>query len=153
MITLPIWARPPQDGAYATEAGWLDKNDTMLVSHRGLKTKIEALKEMTDESIDFNEPVNKADKAKYKANTTEESTETDEPIDPEFPDDESLEETSQVDVIPQDLTVIKGLGLKTQERLNASGIFTYKQITELSKEKADELNVADLWIEQAKDLM
>lgn len=42
-MTLPRWAAAPQAGAVATEKGWVSAKGELLVSHKGLKSKIEAL--------------------------------------------------------------------------------------------------------------
>jgi hypothetical protein len=43
MADLPRWAKAPAPGAEATDRGWVTPKGELLVSHRGLKSKIAAL--------------------------------------------------------------------------------------------------------------
>jgi hypothetical protein len=42
-MSLPRWATAPTKDAVATEQGWKSPKGELLVSHRGLKSKIDAL--------------------------------------------------------------------------------------------------------------
>lgn len=42
-MSLPRWAKAPVEGATATEKGWVSPKGELLVSHKGLKSKIDAL--------------------------------------------------------------------------------------------------------------
>ena len=62
-----------------------------------------------------------------------------------------------------DLQIIKGIGPFIAEKLNALGIYTFKQISKMNSELEDQVNIAieffpgrvkrDKWAEQAKELV
>ncbi len=62
-----------------------------------------------------------------------------------------------------DLQVIKGIGPFLEEKLNALGIYTYKQISRMSSELEEQVNIAieffpgrvkrDQWVNQCKAIL
>ncbi|MED5271794.1 MAG: hypothetical protein VX613_02780, partial [Candidatus Thermoplasmatota archaeon] len=62
-----------------------------------------------------------------------------------------------------DLQIIKGIGPFIAEKLNALGIYTFKQISKMNSELEDQVNIAieffpgrvkrDKWVDQAKELV
>lgn len=68
------------------------------------------------------------------------------------------EEKEQVPVEPEDLTLVEGIGPKTQSVLLAAGIKTFAQLADMAPEKIKELiseagirlGVTDTWPKQAK---
>ena len=197
MSKLPHWAKPPQYGAYATETGWFCPNHTMLVSHRGLLSKVKALHVALDieEEVSI-KPAVVVDTSHVQGSTV--PSEPNEPVDPEElipPVEKPIEETKSTSetqdssstknptpVFPdkkpkkanimdslmgddkdggstfnalstQDLTVIKGLGAKTQLKLNAGGIHNYKQLANINKQLAEDLDVRSGWVMQARELV
>lgn len=76
-------------------------------------------------------------------------------------EEDNIIDTDEV-VMPDDLTVIKGIGKKLQEKLNAVGITTFQEIADLTpegvKKVAENLDFKgrieyEDWIEQAKGLV
>ena len=74
-----------------------------------------------------------------------------------FPDNKAVEDQKE------DLQKIKGVGPFLEQKLNAVGIFTFKQIASLTPEIEEQVNVAieffrgrikrDKWAEQCKEFV
>lgn len=56
------------------------------------------------------------------------------------------------DLDPHDFTVIPGVGARTAERLQESGITTLRMLSRVSASKAEDLGIKDEWIEEARRL-
>ena len=63
------------------------------------------------------------------------------------------------EALPDDLTVIRGIGASTQMRLNSAGIYTYAELAQAVVEDIEnilgpiaQLSDVDSWIEQAEEL-
>lgn len=75
MSELPMWAKRPREDAVATDSGWVVKNskgmDEVLVSHRGLKTKVDALYEMMPDAPKNKSTRNRKDSSQMTADTND----------------------------------------------------------------------------------
>jgi len=109
-ITMPNWARPPEEGAFATDRGWEVNNGKrviLLTSHRGLKEKVDALLKMKGVAAEDVQPIIKPRKRPSVA----------EPIDIQLPNVEDVLKPSGEpgdDVLPEPQTVDQQTQIKPQ---------------------------------------
>lgn len=104
-------------------------------------TTVETIDQLAEQNVDVTE--------EFPEETDEEDT------------DETDDEAPVVEATPDDLTQIKGIGKKLQEKLNAVGITTFQEIADLTPEDVDRVSAVldfkgsidyEEWIEQATEL-
>ncbi len=66
---------------------------------------------------------------------------------------EVVEETASETHATEDLTQIKGIGPQTAIRLNEAGIRSFAELSEVSEEQIEDLEIKEAWVEAAKSIL